>query len=770
MTLIPYDWGGTFATAPGTSENISFFTNGRDVLIPADMAIDGLVTSFGEVSSNPVSDYVISLQADTVEFGTITISSAGVFTFATTGNVEQLILKGAAIDFVSPAVAVAGIAGLRFVLGVEQPADTIFSQQAPDKVITGTLASLATGANRFSHGMGTRPARAELYVVCTTAEHGYSIGDRVLAANDTTYGIQVGKSYSDVIVTADVAGVAVMSRTAGAYALLTAANWDYSVNVWASYGVDATSLNKPDQTVVVLGSDITSGNNVTAHGMAAVPDRMRISYECIVAENGYEVGDVIEPAYFYTNPNEFNMCVNADATNIGMIRGTISAPYYIRGSDGQNAAGVATSWNYILEAWWDAPTPDYTVTTAASALTLSSENLFAHGLSSAPVSLRYYYVCTTADGTWAIGDTAYPAGPTSSGAQRGATLSSDDTNVMLSVGSSLYVFDQSTGDAHTIDVNDWDVVVEADLSEVPSGGGGATTLLDLTDTPSSYVGEASKVLAVNVGETGTEWVVQSGGGGGGGIQGMTENILTRVFDKTSYQNISGHAILLNINVLGNNSNALSVFSIDRSPDNSVWSAIAEDNTIQNHNQAALSALIPDGYYYRAGLTSGANTADVVTGWGEQIQGEDGVLPAGAIQWRINISNNNGDANYSAIQEVEFLDGVGGAVITATVDGDPLASSNAVSQEAFRAFNGNTANATEAWVSASGQEEPSWLSFLFVTAVDVKEVKIMAQRGLLTRAPMDFTIEKTTNYGTTWVVVDTVVGATWTDGVYNTYTL
>ena len=48
----------------------------------------------------------------------------------------------------------------------------------------------------------------------------------------------------------------------------------------------------------------------------------------------------------------------------------------------------------------------------------------------------------------------------------------------------------------------------------PGGGGGSTTLLGLTDVPDSYTGQAGKLLAVNSGETGTEFVTPAAGGGG----------------------------------------------------------------------------------------------------------------------------------------------------------------------------------------------------------------------------------------------------------------
>lgn len=45
-----------------------------------------------------------------------------------------------------------------------------------------------------------------------------------------------------------------------------------------------------------------------------------------------------------------------------------------------------------------------------------------------------------------------------------------------------------------------------------SGGSGSSTFLGLTDTPSAYTGEALKVVRVNAGETGLEFVTLAGGG------------------------------------------------------------------------------------------------------------------------------------------------------------------------------------------------------------------------------------------------------------------
>jgi len=44
---------------------------------------------------------------------------------------------------------------------------------------------------------------------------------------------------------------------------------------------------------------------------------------------------------------------------------------------------------------------------------------------------------------------------------------------------------------------------------IPSGGGGDTTFLDLTDTPSSYSGQSGKVVKVKTDETGLEFMSDS---------------------------------------------------------------------------------------------------------------------------------------------------------------------------------------------------------------------------------------------------------------------
>jgi len=60
------------------------------------------------------------------------------------------------------------------------------------------------------------------------------------------------------------------------------------------------------------------------------------------------------------------------------------------------------------------------------------------------------------------------------------------------------------------------------LDQVSGAGGGVDTFLELTDAPSSYVGEGNKIIAVKNTEDGLEFIVQSGAGSGAGASTLLE--------------------------------------------------------------------------------------------------------------------------------------------------------------------------------------------------------------------------------------------------------
>ena len=78
-------------------------------------------------------------------------------------------------------------------------------------------------------------------------------------------------------------------------------------------------------------------------------------------------------------------------------------------------------------------------------------------------------------------------------------------------------------------------IVRAKINEVITEvnawwGGGATTFLWLTDTPSSYTGQTGKFPKVNAGETALEFVTLAGGG-----DALTSNPLSQFASTTSAQ-------------------------------------------------------------------------------------------------------------------------------------------------------------------------------------------------------------------------------------------
>jgi hypothetical protein len=96
---IPLNYAGT----PGASEIIAAFVMVRDVSFGADFA-----GARGHVGTGPASPWTVSIRADNIEIGTVTIGSGSPSTdiaFATTGGVEQVILKGSVITMVAPSVA-----------------------------------------------------------------------------------------------------------------------------------------------------------------------------------------------------------------------------------------------------------------------------------------------------------------------------------------------------------------------------------------------------------------------------------------------------------------------------------------------------------------------------------------------------------------------------------------------------------------------------------------------------------------------------------------
>ncbi len=113
-----YDLVFRFQSAPGANEIIDFFLLGSAYVLPAQMA-----GAIGFAGGHPVADYVLTLRAGgTLDpatgdvIGTITISPAGLFTFATVSTVETIVPKGSLIKLVGQPVVDAGLSGVTFAM------------------------------------------------------------------------------------------------------------------------------------------------------------------------------------------------------------------------------------------------------------------------------------------------------------------------------------------------------------------------------------------------------------------------------------------------------------------------------------------------------------------------------------------------------------------------------------------------------------------------------------------------------------------------------
>lgn len=92
---------------PTTSQVIGRTVAARTIYVPADMA-----GSKGYIATNPTASFAIDVKVDGTSIGTITISTGGAFTFATSGGIAQVIASGSRIEFVAPATVDATAAGI----------------------------------------------------------------------------------------------------------------------------------------------------------------------------------------------------------------------------------------------------------------------------------------------------------------------------------------------------------------------------------------------------------------------------------------------------------------------------------------------------------------------------------------------------------------------------------------------------------------------------------------------------------------------------------
>lgn len=101
----PYDLEFEFDTTPLADEVVGKKIISRDLELPAN-----LTGSLGSVGTNPAASFVLSLKDDGVEIATITISTGGVFTFATTSGTFKAVSSGSLLTLEAPSTPDASVA------------------------------------------------------------------------------------------------------------------------------------------------------------------------------------------------------------------------------------------------------------------------------------------------------------------------------------------------------------------------------------------------------------------------------------------------------------------------------------------------------------------------------------------------------------------------------------------------------------------------------------------------------------------------------------
>jgi hypothetical protein len=92
-----------------------------------------------------------------------------------------------------------------------------------------------------------------------------------------------------------------------------------------------------------------------AHGFSSVPSIANAKFVCVTANNGYSIGDYIDPRVVAESniSNDFAIfLIEWDAANVKLVHGSITpgSTSFFRKDNGLAAAFVSTDWNVVLSA------------------------------------------------------------------------------------------------------------------------------------------------------------------------------------------------------------------------------------------------------------------------------------------------------------------------------------------------------------------------------------------------------------------------------------
>jgi hypothetical protein len=87
----------------------------------------------------------------------------------------------------------------------------------------------------LAHGLGAMPEMVQLRLKCTTAEHGYSIGDELMISageQNADIGISVVATSTSIVVRYGATGINILDKDMGETFLITEASWVLIVRAW----------------------------------------------------------------------------------------------------------------------------------------------------------------------------------------------------------------------------------------------------------------------------------------------------------------------------------------------------------------------------------------------------------------------------------------------------------------------------------------------------------------------------------------------------------
>jgi hypothetical protein len=275
----------------------------------------------------------------------------------------------------------------------------------PDFTSTTTSSLVAGTLYQSAHGLSSTPDLVVVEYVCLATNGAWQVGD-VIPWHGLTWDNNVGSigEGGDII---GCNGTNVFFQTGANYLRLPtksgsssyslavfSSSWGIRFKVWENLSKETSS----DLTVPVADGKLTY-----SHGLGSGVYFPKHELTCVIAEDGYAVGDVIENySYLINSGNGTN---TSRAAQIGynsteVFHLTASANYLNKGT-GQNAgAPTEANWESRLTLI-ELPPADFTSSGLSPAL--ATALTAAHGLSTVDFMLAEM-VCIAPDDNWAIGD------------------------------------------------------------------------------------------------------------------------------------------------------------------------------------------------------------------------------------------------------------------------------------------------------------------------------------------------------------------------------